>query len=119
MSYLDDTTEMFLKDNFTLKNDGNANTEFSISQTSDHFTIKPSKGIVEPGSSLEVCLTYNNCALQTVLMAGDYGTAKPTPGIKNTVSPLQSQNFTDERISVDIKNGINMSIRATFNPNIT
>jgi hypothetical protein len=52
-------------------------------------------------------------------MAGDYGTAKPTPGIKNTVSPLQSQNFTDERISVDIKNGINMSIRATFNPNIT
>ena len=39
MSYLDDTTEMFLKDNFTLKNDGNANTEFSISQTSDHFTI--------------------------------------------------------------------------------
>jgi hypothetical protein len=34
-------------------------------------------------------------------------------------NPLVSQNFVDERISVDIKNGINMSIRVTFNPNIT
>ena len=46
MSYLDDLSEMFLKDNFVLRNDGNATTEFSISQQSDHFIIEPSKGVV-------------------------------------------------------------------------
>jgi hypothetical protein len=39
MSYLDDLSEMYLKDSFVLKNDGNATTEFSISQSNDHFII--------------------------------------------------------------------------------
>ena len=60
---------MYLKDSFVLKNDGNATTEFSISQLNDHFVIEPSKGIVEPGGSLDILLTYK-CAVQSVINAG-------------------------------------------------
>jgi hypothetical protein len=143
MSYLDDLTEMFLKDSFMLKNDGNATTEFSISQQYDHFMIEPAKGIVEPGATIDVFLTYK-CAVQTLINAGDSlpmsannKSQKMNPNsnsnnlsISSTVNGTQSnqgmisnssmnQNFMDERISVDIKNGINMSMRVTFNPNIT
>lgn len=142
MSYLDDLTEMFLKDSLMLKNDGNATTEFSISQQYDHFIIEPAKGIVEPGATIDVCLTYK-CAVQTLINAGDSlpmssnnksqklnaNNNSNNLSISSTVNATQSnqgssnssmnQNFIDERISVDIKNGINMSIRVTFNPNIT
>jgi hypothetical protein len=39
MSYIDELSEMQLKDSFILKNEGNAVAEFSIKKVSDNFLI--------------------------------------------------------------------------------
>ena len=39
MNYLDDVSEMNMKDTFVLFNEGNATTEFEITQKNSSFTI--------------------------------------------------------------------------------